>query len=187
MNALELRKIDRNGLAELQAIGRITFQETFAGANSPEDMAKYVEEQFSTQRVLAELVDPHSQFFLAEREGRTIGYLKLNSGAAQTEPMGEDAVEIERIYVLREFHGHGVGQRLCNKALEVAHTLGAETIWLGVWERNPQAIAFYRRNGFAEFGEHVFKLGDDEQRDVLMRRSVGSEPDQRPEFPETGR
>lgn len=182
-----IRKAGRPDLATVQAIARATFQETFGGANSPGDMAKYVEEQFSTRRVLAELVDPCSQFFLAEREGRTIGYLKINSGSAQTEPMGEDAMEIERIYVLREFHGHGVGQRLCDKALEVAHALGAETIWLGVWERNPRAIAFYRRNGFAEFGEHVFKLGDDEQRDVLMRRGVDSEPDQRPEYPATGR
>ncbi len=87
--------------------------------------------------------------------------------------MGPDAVEIERIYVLRECQGAGVGQQLRNNALDVARSLGARTVWLGVWEHNSRAIAFYRRNGFEEFGEHLFMPGSDEQRDVLMRKKVG--------------
>lgn len=173
MEELLIRKAGGPDLVALQAIGRATFQETVAASNSPEDMAEYMGKQFGGEQMAAEPAYPGSRFFLAEHSGRTVGYLKLNSGSAQTEPMGPVAVEIERIHVLRECCGSGVGQQLCNKALDVARTLGARSPWLGVWEHNSRAIAFYRRNGFEEFGEHLFMHGNNEQRNVLMRRRVG--------------
>lgn len=132
-------------------------------------MAKYLEEGFSTDKLRAELNNPHSAFYFAQRGGRIIGYLKVNSGKAQTELQDGNALEIERIYVLQEFHGQGVGQRLYDQALAIAKQQRVDYVWLGVWEQNPRAIRFYGKNGFTAFGKHVFRLGDDEQTDILIK------------------
>ena len=88
---------------------------------------------------------------------------------AQTELKENIGLEIERIYVLKEFHGKNVGQILYDTAFEVAKRINAEYLWLGVWEHNPRAINFYKKNGFVEFDKHIFKLGDDEQTDIMMK------------------
>ena len=93
----------------------------------------------------------------------------MNFGQSQTELQDDKALEIERIYVLKEFHGKNVGQILYNKAIEIAKQNKADYVWLGVWEENPRAIAFYKKNGFVEFDKHIFKLGDDEQTDIMMK------------------
>jgi ribosomal protein S18 acetylase RimI-like enzyme len=100
---------------------------------------------------------------------KEIGYLKVNEGAAQTELKNLQALEIERIYVKKEFQDKKVGQLLFEKALELAKLQGAPYIWLGVWEKNLKAIRFYKRNGFVEFDKHIFKVGTDEQTDLLMK------------------
>jgi len=101
-----------------------------------------------------------------------IGYLKLNFGQAQTELQDEKALEIERIYVIKEFHGKDVGQLLYNKALQIARQKIVEYIWLGVWEENRRAINFYTKNGFVEFDKHIFKLGNEVQTDKMMKLSL---------------
>jgi len=98
-----------------------------------------------------------------------VGYLKLNFGSSQTELKDDRALEIERIYVLKEFHGKSVGQELYEKAIYVARQKNADYVWLGVWEQNPRAINFYKKNGFIEFDKHIFKLGEDEQTDIMMK------------------
>lgn len=98
-----------------------------------------------------------------------IGYLKLNSGQSQTELQDNEALEIERIYVLKDFHGKKVGQALYQKAIQVARQVKAPYVWLGVWEKNTRALGFYRQNGFAEFDKHIFRLGNEEQTDLLMK------------------
>jgi ribosomal protein S18 acetylase RimI-like enzyme len=98
-----------------------------------------------------------------------IGYLKLNKGGSQTELKDNDALEIERIYVLKEFHGKKVGQMLFEKAIQIAKEQNAEFVWLGVWEENKRAIQFYTKNGFVEFDQHVFVLGDEPQTDIMMK------------------
>ena len=77
-------------------------------------------------------------------------------GKSQTEKQSTNSLEIERIYVIKEFHGKNIGQLLCDKAIEVATQKGAEYVWLGVWEENPRAINFYKKNGFVEFDKHIF-------------------------------
>ena len=93
----------------------------------------------------------------------------LNFGQAQTEFNDNKALEIERIYVLKEFYGKKVGQVLYDKAFDIAKQAGADYLWLGVWEENQRAINFYKKNGFVEFDKHIFKLGDDEQTDIIMK------------------
>lgn len=154
---------------QLQEIGRQTFFETFSAANTEENMKSYLQEGFSVEKLTAELSNSDSEFYFAEFNDEVIGYLKLNFGQAQTELQDEGALEIERIYVRKEFHGKKVGQVLYQKALEVAMQKNADYVWLGVWEENSRAISFYRKNGFVEFDKHIFKLGADEQTDIMMK------------------
>ena len=163
------RRITLDDLEKLQKIGRATFEETFSESNSEENMKSYLEEGFSKEKLTAELIATDSEFYFALLKEEVIGYLKVNFGASQTELKDNKALEIERIYVSKAFHGKSVGQLLYDKAIEIEKEKGSEYIWLGVWEENPRAIRFYKKNGFVEFDKHIFKLGGDEQTDIMMK------------------
>jgi ribosomal protein S18 acetylase RimI-like enzyme len=166
---IEIRIAGIEYVADLQKISRQTFYETFAEGNTAENMAKYLEEGFSIGKLTDELNDPDSVFYFAFSGADIIGYVKLNFGESQTELKDRKAVEIERIYVSKEFQGKNVGKQLYDKAIEVATKQKAEYVWLGVWEENSKAINFYQKNGFVEFDKHIFMLGDDEQTDIMMK------------------
>ncbi len=170
MENITIRALDLNEVNALQHISRITFLETFADINTEENMQKYLEESFSVAQLSEELSNPLSPFYFAELNNEVIGYLKLNIGKAQKENAHENALEIERIYVLQDYHGKKVGQLLYNKAIEVAQQLKVAHVWLGVWEKNFRAMSFYKKNGFVAFDEHVFMLGDDRQIDIMMKK-----------------
>ena len=172
MQNLGIEKVDETELELLQLISRETFYDSFASMNTPENMAQYLEEGFSVEKLTRELNDPNSAFYFAHLDDEVVGYLKLNFGGAQTELQDPNAVEIERIYVRRAFQGRSVGQALYDHALALARSRQARFVWLGVWEKNDRAIRFYERNGFVPFGTHVFMLGDDAQTDMLMKRSL---------------
>ena len=156
----------------LQRIGRDTFFETFAAVNTAEDMQLYLDATFSFEKIHAELTNPHSLFYLAWNGDEPVGYLKLNFPQAQSDLKDESSLEIERIYVKAACHGKNVGQLLYEKAQEVAIAAGKSYIWLGVWEHNHRAIAFYTKWGFEKFGDHPFVLGADVQTDWWMRRKL---------------
>lgn len=169
MESIEIKKVSPVDLSQLQQIGKQTFFETFSSGNTEENMTKYLEEGFSIHKLTAEINDKNTEFYFASLGSEVIGYLKLNFGSTQTEIKDDKAVEIERIYVLKEYHGKSVGQLLYQKAMEMAKQIHADYVWLGVWEENPRAISFYKKNGFVEFDKHIFKLGDDEQTDIMMK------------------
>ena len=170
MNEIVISKIGIEQINQLQQIGRQTFSETFAESNSAENMAKYLEEAYSYEKLNTELNDSNSIFYFAMMDQNVIGYLKLNFGASQTELKDNDALEIERIYVLKEFHGKKVGQLLFDKAITIAKEQHVAYVWLGgVWEENKRALQFYTKNGFVEFDQHVFVLGDEAQTDIMMK------------------
>ena len=169
MDKIEITRATLNELDQLQKIGRQTFYETFSPFNTEENMNQYLEEAFSKEKLTDELSDKNAEFYFATLDSKVIGYLKLNFGQSQTELKDDKALEIERIYVLKEFHGKKVGQLLYDKAIEVAKLTKADYVWLGVWEENPRAINFYKKNGFVEFDKHIFRLGDDDQTDIMMR------------------
>ncbi|MEO5788895.1 MAG: GNAT family N-acetyltransferase [Gelidibacter sp.] len=169
---MNIRKVSLKDLETLKDIGKLTFVETFASVNSQENMTEYLENAFSTEKLKAELTDKNSEFYFAELDGKAIGYLKVNVGESQTELKIKNALEIERIYVLKEFHGKKVGQLLYDKALELAKEKHVEHIWLGVWEENHRAISFYEKNGFVTFDKHIFILGNDEQTDIMMNLRI---------------
>ena len=169
MSNIEITRVWTDYIKQLQIIGKQTFLETFTEGNSEENMKKYLEEGFAEEKLLSELQNPNAEFYFATSEGDVIGYLKLNFGDSQTELKDNSALEIERIYVLKDYHGKGVGQLLYKKALVIAQMKKVSYVWLGVWEENPRAISFYKKNGFMEFDKHIFKLGDDEQTDIMMK------------------
>lgn len=169
MTAIKISEATIHDLELLQQIGRQTFAETFAASNTMENMAAYLENAFAFEKLTTELNNPNTEFYFAKLDEHAIGYLKLNFGQSQTELKDINALEIERIYVLKEFQGKNIGQLLYEKAKQVATQKNANYIWLGVWEENKKAISFYQKNGFNAFDKHIFKLGNDEQTDIMMK------------------
>lgn len=169
MNTITITQVTLNDLAQLQEIGIQTFYETFKDDNSAEDMQDYLEKSFNLDKLKSEVENEYSQFYFAVFENQVVAYLKVNFGQAQTDLQDPKALELERIYVLKEFLGKKVGQLLQEKAIEIAKEHHLDYIWLGVWEHNPRAIQFYKKNGFVEFSKHIFKVGNDEQTDIMMK------------------
>ena len=174
MSQISVQKASIHDLESIKRIGKETFFETFAESNTESDMKKYLDENFSEEKLSSELTNNDSHFFMAMEGEAPIGYLKLNTGNAQTELQDPISIEIERIYVKNAYHGKKVGQILYDKALKIALEMNKEYIWLGVWEENPRAIRFYEKNGFVVFDKHLFKVGNDEQTDLLMKKVLGS-------------
>ncbi|OXA70327.1 GNAT family N-acetyltransferase [Flavobacterium aquidurense] len=174
METIEIKRITVQELDQLKEIGRKTFHETFSESNDDENMKKYLDEKFSSDKLIEELNNTDSEFYFATLENDVIGYLKVNFGESQTELKDDTALEIERIYVSKEFHGKKVGQLLYEKAIQIAKDKNVHYVWLGVWENNVRAISFYTKNGFVEFDKHIFKLGDDEQIDIMMRLELAN-------------
>jgi len=169
MSIISIRPITKEDLPALQNIGQVTFSETFDGLNTPSNMMKYLNDKFNLKQLISEFENEKSQFFFAEKDGETIGYLKVNIGDAQTENVLKDALEIERIYVLKSYHGKNVGKLLFDKAVAIAKEKKISEIWLGVWENNFRAVKFYEKHGFEKFNTHIFRLGNSEQTDFLMK------------------
>lgn len=172
MLAFNIEKVGVQGLDKLLHISIETFIETFSAQNTKDHMAAYLNERFSKAGLSSELENNQSRFYFAVFQNKPIGYLKINCENAQTEPMGKTWVEIERLYVLAAFQGKRVGHGLMQTAIDTARGIYAEYLWLGVWENNHQATAFYVRHGFLPFDSHIFMLGNDPQRDILMKRKL---------------
>ncbi len=169
MSNITIIKVSIEEIAQLQKIGATTFSETFSEFNTPENLNKYLEESFSLKKLSSEVNNANSEFYLALHDAYPIGYLKVNFGSSQTELKDNKALEIERIYVLKQYQGKDAGKLLYQKALAIANQCKVEYIWLGVWEKNTRAINFYKKNGFVTFDTHIFKLGNEEQTDFMMK------------------
>jgi ribosomal protein S18 acetylase RimI-like enzyme len=161
MDNIKINSVFLEDYKSVQLIARETFFETFASSNSDADMQNYLAQSFSDKKVKEELSNEESMFYMALADDVPIGYLKINVGQAQTELQDSQA-----------FHGQRVGQLLFEKALEIAQETNKKSIWLGVWEKNPKAIRFYEKNGFVVFDKHIFRMGEDEQTDVMMRKML---------------
>ena len=163
--------------AALSELGAATFRETFEAENTPDDMARYLAAAFSPGQQAAEIADPAGTVLVAEHRPESgaaelIGYAHLVSGPAPEPIRGAEPLELKRLYVARAWHGRGVAQALMDAAIDQGRARGARTLWLGVWERNPRAVAFYAKYGFARVGEHTFLLGNDSQTDWLLSRLI---------------
>jgi ribosomal protein S18 acetylase RimI-like enzyme len=156
----------------LIALGIKTFYETFAEVNTPDNMRLYIDSTFTLERIEAEFKEPGSQFFIAEENGLSLGYARVRTSKKEKDVQGLNPMEIERIYVLKDQLGKGIGQKLMQACLDFAIAKGHDSIWLGVWEHNDRAIAFYRKWDFEKFSQHTFMLGDDAQIDWLMQKQI---------------
>ncbi|WP_175638451.1 GNAT family N-acetyltransferase [Metabacillus schmidteae] len=167
---ITLKQCNLEDLHKLQEISYETFNETFKDQNSPESMKAYLEKAFNVKQLEKELSNTSSQFYFVFYSNEVAGYLKINKNDAQTEKMGEESVEIERIYIKKKFQKHGLGKYMITKAIELARKENKKKIWLGVWEKNENAIGFYKKMGFVQTGKHAFYMGDEEQTDFIMSK-----------------
>jgi diamine N-acetyltransferase len=167
----QIKKCTLEDLRTLQDISVETFNDTFKHQNSPENMKAYLAKAFNLPQLEKELSNDSSQFFFVYISHEVAGYLKLNTNDAQTEEMGEESLEIERIYIRGKFQKHGLGKYLLNQAMEVAVEQNKKKVWLGVWGKNENAIAFYQKMGFVQTGAHSFYMGDEEQIDFIMMKT----------------
>lgn len=161
--------------ALLAELGAATFRETFEAANTPEDFAAYMGAAFGEAIQRAELEDPDTTVFFAERGGETEGYVMLRERKPPASIAVDDALEIARLYARRRSLGRGVGASLMQCALAEAAGRGKEAVWLGVWDRNERAIRFYESWGFHRSGTQPFLLGTDLQTDLVMVRRIARE------------
>lgn len=166
------RQCTLDDIHTLRYLSLNTFSETFSHLNKESNMKSYLDNSFSLERLKEELYCDASHFYFLYADSELTGYIKLNEAPGQTDINDVNSLEIERIYVKKEFHGKGLGRALMDKALEKARLLGKLFLWLGVWEKNENAILFYKKNGFYEFGTHSFFMGDEEQRDYIMRKDL---------------
>lgn len=171
-NNIHIFPADEEHLNTLVDLGRTTFTQTYAKDNTVENLLQYLDDHFNLRQIKSELTNPNSFFYIAQSDNEYLGFLKLNTQDAQTEKTELSAFEVERIYVLNKYKGQGIGKLLMEKAIEMAKSNHAPFIWLGVWEENPNAIAFYEKCGYKPFGKHTFKLGDDEQTDIMMKLEI---------------
>jgi len=172
MSELTLRNATIDDANLLTELGSRTFSEAFAADNTKRNMEEYLNAAFNPAQQLAELSDPNTHIKIAEKDGVAVGYSMLRSSVAPNEITGEEPIELVRLYVSQGTIGSGVGAELMGECVRHSRELGFKTLWLGVWENNFRAQAFYRKWGFVEVGTHIFQLGDDPQRDFLMQKNL---------------
>lgn len=165
---IAIKKCTMEDIVLLQEISIETFNETFKNQNSPESMNAYLERAFNLEQLEKELSNVSSEFYFIYSNEEIAGYLKVNLNNAQSENMGNESLEVERIYIGQRHHKQGLGKYLMNKAIQIAIARDKEKIWLGVWEKNESAIAFYNKMGFVQTGAHSFYMGEEEQIDYIM-------------------
>jgi ribosomal protein S18 acetylase RimI-like enzyme len=169
MNAFELVDAVEEDAARLAEFGARTFHESFAADNTPEDMRQYLESSFSVQKQLAEIRDPEIDTLVAvDATRRWAGFAQLRAGKLSAGVPEQGSIELWRFYVDKAWHGQGVAATLMAAAKERARRRGATSLWLGVWERNARAQAFYRKQGFSKVGSQVFVVGSDPQTDDVL-------------------
>ncbi len=174
-NPVRIRTATNADVVLLSQLSEATFRETFGEVNTPEDMDAYVRGNFSSERLTQELADPLATFLIVELSGKPVGYARLNSGAADPCVSGADPIELVRLYLLATNIGQGIGTALMQQCIQNAKSRGFKTLWLGVWEHNLRARAFYRKWGFEEIGSHIFQLGNDAQIDLILQKSLSAE------------
>ena len=167
-----IRKVEIADVEVLAKLAKQTFRETFAHDNTEEQLQRYFEEAYSLKNLSTELENPDSETYFIMHEEEIAGFLKVNWGNAQTEKELENAFEIQRLYVLQAYQGFGLGKQLFEFALELAENNGFSWAWLGVWEHNTKAQAFYNRYGFEKFSHHRFMVGQKVDTDWLLKKKL---------------
>ncbi|MDB5141436.1 MAG: family N-acetyltransferase [Mucilaginibacter sp.] len=172
LTPVTIQLVRPSDIDELLSLSRKTFYDAFEHVNNPEDFEAYTSVAFTYHRLLSEIENPYSAFYFALIDDEKVGYIKLNYSSAQTEFHDENAVEVERIYVLASQQGKQIGKQMIHFAIKKAIDHQLKYIWLGVWEHNHSAVRFYEREGFKQFSSHEFWVGNDKQTDLLMKKML---------------
>jgi len=168
----QIRHASAADAATLAALAERTFRDTFTEVNTPENMAAHAAASYGIDKQRAEIESDRIRTLLVELDGVVAGYAQLRNGHHPDCVSAENAIELWRFYIDRSGIGRGLAQRLMQAVVVEAAEWNGRALWLGVWEHNPRAIAFYRKCGFVEVGAHVFRLGDDAQTDLIMQREL---------------
>jgi ribosomal protein S18 acetylase RimI-like enzyme len=155
-------------IKEIKELGEKTFCETY-DENSKEDMEIYIKKSFSYDQLEKELNNNNSRFYIAKNNKKSVAYMKINFIKKHTNKNLKESLEMQRIYVLQKYKNKHIGKMLIEKAIEIAKENNQSYIWLGVWEKNINAIKFYEKQGLKKYSSHIFQLGQDEQVDNLMK------------------
>jgi diamine N-acetyltransferase len=169
---LTIRYATENDASLIADISRQTFYETFALLNTKADMDIFMNVQFTRSRLILEVGQPENIFLLAYKDEELAGYVKLRDTKLPKGLDSKNAMEIARFYAMPAMIGKGVGKALMRKSIDIALEKKKDTIWLGVWKENKKAIDFYTKWGFTIFGECDFMLGNDLQKDWLMKKKL---------------
>ena len=164
----EIKEVSVTDIKHLQQISRQTFLETFGSQNSAENMKEFLDTAYAEEKLKDEVENANSSFYFLTVDNKVAGYLKVNEGHAQTEQVVPNALEIERIYLKQSFQHQGLGLVLIKLAEKIAKEKEKDNMWLGVWEKNYQAQAFYEKDGFKRVGQHTFVVGEDPQTDLIL-------------------
>lgn len=157
---VKIRRAEFKDAALLAALGGATNYETYFETDEPEDLANYIADFFNPQAMKIELEDRNNSFFIAEINGKAVGYAKLRAGQAAECVRSENTIELHRIYVLEKVTRHGIGRILLQTCLDEAKARGFDTLWLAVFELNSRAVEFYKRLGFEQAGDTGFFYGE---------------------------
>lgn len=157
---------------DLVSISIETFTASFYNLNDPVNFNQYLTKAFDRDNLLAELALNSSVFYFLIYDNRVIGYYKLNIGTDPNEVPDPSQAELQRIYLLAGHQGNGYGKLMVQHAIDLMMAARIKTVWLGVWEHNPNAIRFYQSLGFEKTGEHIFWMGDDMQTDWIMLKKL---------------
>lgn len=169
---LTFEKCTIEDLNVLVDISRDTFVNAFEKQNNSDDFWNYINEAFDENAIVEQLLNINSEFYFVYLKNVLVGYFKLNQNEAQTEQFAKHSIELERIYVLKDFQGQGIGKFMLKKIIEIAQQCKSSFIWLGVWQENKNAVRFYETHGFKKFGSHPYFIGKDKQTDWLMKKRL---------------
>ena len=167
---MKFRKCNQVDITEIIKLGRSTYYDTFHALNRKDTMDKYLDESFNPKKIENELNNPDSVFYFLYDNDLIVAYMKVNFPNAQTDINDLNSLELERIYVKKEYKGLGYGKAIIAKTISIAKEHGCNYVWLGVWEKNKHAIAFYQKMGFEIFDKHIFRMGDELQNDFILKK-----------------
>lgn len=160
MNNLKIRQADAADDKLISTLGAVTFYEAYFEQDDAGDLAHYIHESFNPEKIAAELADSNATFFIVYRNDRAVGYAKMREGSKYECVTSENAVELQRIYIVERVFGTGVGEHLLKFCLDKARRRGFDTLFLGVWQENKRAVRFYEKHGFRTAGTITFPYGE---------------------------